>query len=133
LANARWRCVLNPADLTLAEPGKGYFLAMGGGKMNPRAQNGVAAYPGTFSSATSTEFSGSWPITALIAKKDDGSFYTMDELAGSGEQAVNAAVPLNDQVLIGVIQHKGESGGAVAEVKADQGGQILIFSPNLPM
>ena len=77
---------LNAADLTLKEEGKGYFLAMAGGKKNPRAANGIAAYPGTFKKATSTEFSGTWNISALVAKKEDGSFYSMDEIAGSKQQ-----------------------------------------------
>ncbi|TLP49141.1 calcium-binding protein [Cohaesibacter sp. CAU 1516] len=123
---------LNAADMTLAEPGKGYLLAIAGGKKNPRAANKIAAYPGTFKKATSTEFSGSWNISSLIAKKSDGSFYTADELAGTGQQKINGTIALNDSTLIGVVQHKGESAGAVKEVKADQGGQLFIFSPNLP-
>ena len=42
-------------------------------------------------------------------------------------------INFNDSTLIGVVQHKGESAGAVKELKADQGGQVFIFSPNLPM
>ncbi|MBN2629683.1 MAG: hypothetical protein JXR75_03970 [Rhodobacteraceae bacterium] len=129
----KFALVLDPATLALKEAGKGYFLAMAGGKENPRAANKVAAYPGTFSKGTSAEFSGSWNMTALLAKKADGSFYTAEELAGPGEAAVNASLPINEQKLIGVVQHKGESGGAVAEVKADQGGQVFMFSLNLPM
>ena len=124
--------VLDPETLDLKEPGKGYFLALAGGKKNPRAANKVAAYPGTFKSATSSEFSGSWNITALLTQKADGSFYTAEELAGTGLQKVNGGVAINDSMFIGVVQHKGESGGAVAEVGADQGGQVLMFSPNLP-
>ncbi len=112
---------LNAADMTLAEPGKGYLLAIAGGKKNPRAVNKIAHYPGTFSKATSTEFSGSWNISSLIAKKADGSFYTAKELAGTGQQKINGTIALNDSTLIGVVQHKGESAGAVKEVKADQG------------
>lgn len=128
----RFVLVLNPETLELVQPATGYFLAMAGGKLNPRAANRVSVYGGTFSRATSTEFSGTWNITALLARKDDGSFYTADELAGTGEQAVNQSVALADATLIGVVQHKGESGGAVAEVEADQGGQVFIFSLDLP-
>lgn len=123
---------LDPKTLNLVDEGKGYFLAMAGGQKNPRAANKIAVYPGTFKKATSTEFSGTWNITALLAKKADGSFYSAAELAGPAEQKVNAGIPVNDQQLIGVVQHKGESAGAIAELKADQGGQILMFSLNLP-
>ena len=70
------------------EKGKGHFLAMAGGKENPRAANKVSAYGGTFSKATSTEFSETWNITALVACKPRGTFDTKDELAGSGEAKV---------------------------------------------
>lgn len=132
LGERKYALVLDPETLALANDRKGHFLAMAGGEQNPRAQHGVAAYPGTFSRATSTEFSGTWNVTALLARKDDGSFYTVEELAGTGEQAVNQSLPLVEQTLIGVVQHKGESGGAVAEVQADQGGQVFIFDLRLP-
>lgn len=127
----KYALVLNPETFDLQEAGKGYFLAMAGGKENPRAKNGIAAYPGTFSKPNSSEFSGSWNVTAMVTRKQNGEFYTMEELAGTGEQEVNGSTPLNESVLIGVVQHKGESGGAVAD-GADQGGQIFMFNLNLP-
>ena len=132
LGERKYAVVIDPATMNLVEDGKGYFLAMAGGELNPRAMNEVSAYGGTFSSATSTEFSGTWNITALVAQKEDGSFHTMDELAGTGEQDVAGSMPLAEQTLIGVVQHKGESGGAVAEIEADQGGQIFVFDLQLP-
>ena len=124
----KYALVLDPTDLTLKEAGKGYFLAMAGGSKNPRAANQVAVYPGTFSRATSSEFSGSWNVTALVTKKADGSFYSKAELAGTQEQVVNQSVPLTEARMIGVVQHAGESGGAVSEREADQGGQIFMFN-----
>ncbi|WP_211369142.1 hypothetical protein [Roseospira navarrensis] len=124
---------IDPETLDVTPANTGYFLAMAGGKQNPRAANEVSAYGGTFSKATSSEFSGTWNVSALLARKDDGSFYSIEELSGTGEQEVNFSVPVNEAMLIGVVQHKGESGGAVAEVEADQGGQLFMFSPDLPM
>lgn len=132
LGERKYAIALDPETLEPLNPGRGHFLAMAGGKQNPRAQNAVSAYGGTFSRATSTEFSGTWNVTALLAKKADGSFYTEAQLAGFGEQAVNQSLPLSAQTLIGVVQHKGESGGAVAETKADQGGQLFMFDLELP-
>lgn len=72
-------------------------------------------------------------VTALRARKDNGSFQTLEELACTGEQAVNQTVSLNASQFIGVIRLKGDSKGQVAEVQADNAGQILMFSLNLPM
>ncbi len=123
---------INPDTFQLAESGVGYFLAQAGGKQSPRAAAGVSALGGSFSKATSSEFSGSWNVTAMITKKSDGSFYTMEELAGVGEQQINETVSLADSTFFGVVQHKGESGGMVEQVKGDQGGQLFLFNMNLP-
>lgn len=55
----------------------GHLLAIAGGKHSARYQAGVSALGGAFTKAGTTEFSSSWPVTSLIATKDDGSFYTM--------------------------------------------------------
>ena len=133
LGERRYALMIDPATMDLAEEGKGYFLAMAGGALNPRALAEVSSYGGTFSKPNSSEFSGTWNITSLLAAKEDGSFYTMDELAGTGQQDVNGSLPLAEQIVIGVVQHKGESGGAVAEIQADQGGQIFIHDLALPV
>ncbi|MEM7694168.1 MAG: calcium-binding protein [Pseudomonadota bacterium] len=124
--------VVDPATMQLTEPGKGYFLAMAGGDESPRAKAGATALAGAIDKPRTSEFSGSWDITALLARKDDGSFYTMDELAGMGEQAVNRAIPTAEHVMMGVVQHRTKSGGQVADVEADRGGQIFMFNLNLP-
>ena len=105
---------------------------MAGGNKNPRALNGVSAYGGTFWRPDSSEFSGSWNVTGLVAKKSDGSFYSTAELAGPGEQQVISSIPTNSQKLIGVVQHPGESNGAVEAFRADYGGQVFMFSMDFP-
>ena len=128
----KFAVVIDPASMKPTEDAKGYFLAAAGGKESPRAAAGVAAYPGTFSKANSSEFSGTWNLTALLARKDDGSFFSADEIAGTGAQAISGSKTLDEQVLLGVVQNKSESGGAVAENLADQGGQIFLFNLKLP-
>ena len=122
---------IDPETMKLKEDGKGYFLAQAGGSLNPRAIGEVAAIPDTFSSATSSEFSGSWVVTHLIETKEDSSFYTKEELAGIGAQEIIGSKSLADQTLLGVVQHRGESGGIVEERLADQGGQIFLFNVDL--
>ena len=87
---------------------------------------------GTFTRATGSEFSGSWDVTALVARKDNGSFYSVEELKGGGAQIVEQSRPLSEHLFIGVVQHSGESAGQVAQQKADSGGQIFQFSLDLP-
>jgi hypothetical protein len=132
LGERKYALKINPVTMQLADDKKGYFLAMGGGKDNPRAAAKVSAYGGTFSKAAAAEFSSSWDVTALVARKADGSFYSQSEIAGMGQAAIQASLPLNEKTLIGVIQHIGESGGAVKSVKADKGGQVFIYSLDLP-
>lgn len=122
---------IDPETMQLTEEGKGYFLAQAGGSLNPRAIGGVAAIPDTFSRATSAEFSGTWNVTHLVAKKADGSFYTQAELTGTKIQDIVGSLSLAEQTLLGVVQHSGESGGIVADRLADQGGQIFLFNIDL--
>ena len=124
---------INSATMELSTPNTGYLLAVAGGSKNPRAVTGVSAIPDTFSRNTSSEFSGTWNVTHLVTKKADGSFYTQAEIAGTGGQEIIGAKPLAEQTMIGVVQHASESGGIVAERKADQGGQILMFNIDKPL
>ncbi|MEL6550297.1 MAG: calcium-binding protein [Pseudomonadota bacterium] len=128
----KYAIVLDPETLQLAEPGKGYFLAMAGGTESPRAQAGATALAGAIDQPRTSEFSGTWPLTALLAQKDDGSFYTMEEIAGTGQQEIIGSIPMNEQLLLGVVQHRTKSGGQVSEVEADRGGQIFMFQLDLP-
>lgn len=128
----KFALVIDPETMELTEHAKGYFLAMAGGGANPRAEAGASAIGGAVSGATSSEFSGTWNITALVARKDDGSFYTMDEIAGTGQQEIIGSLPINEQTLIGVVQHRTESGGQVEAVGADRGGQLFMFQLDLP-
>ncbi|MGF1537871.1 MAG: calcium-binding protein [Elainellaceae cyanobacterium] len=117
--------------LQLVEEGTGYFLASAGGSLNPRAIAEVAAIPETFTRGTSSEFSGSWNVTHLVAQKEDGSFYTQEEIAGTGAQEIIEQFALDEQTLLGVVQHRGESSGIIAERQGDQGGQIFLFNIDL--
>jgi hypothetical protein len=128
----KYALVLNEETLAIEPDRTGYFIAQAGGSKNPRALAGVSTYGGTFERATGSEFSGSWNVTALVATKADGSFYTQEELAGNGVQIVEQSRPLSEHRFIGVVQQSGESGGAVEATKADYGGQIFMFSLDLP-
>jgi Ca2+-binding RTX toxin-like protein len=128
----KYALVLNEDSLAIEPDGEGYFIAQAGGNKNPRALAGASAYGGTFEAARNSEFSGSWNVTALVATKADGSFYTQEELKGNGVQTVEQSRPLSEHVFIGAVQQGGESGGALKATKADYGGQIVMFSLDLP-
>ena len=109
-----------------------HLLALAGGKHSSRYQAGVSALGGAFTKPGTTEFSGSWPVTALIARKADGSFYSMDELKGSARQDIRSKISTREQTFIGVVQARPESSGAVEKNGGDAGGQVFMFSMNLP-
>ncbi|MEL6435190.1 MAG: calcium-binding protein, partial [Pseudomonadota bacterium] len=128
----KYAIVLDTETMQLAEPGRGYFLAMAGGTESPRAKAGATALAGALDKPRTSEFSGTWDLTAMLTRKEDGSFYTAAELAGTGENAINQSIPVNDHMLMGVVQHRTKSGGQVADVGADRGGQVFLFQMNLP-
>ncbi|MEL6573746.1 MAG: calcium-binding protein [Pseudomonadota bacterium] len=132
LGERKMAVVMNTDTMKPNEMAKGYFLAMAGGGMSPRAEAGATALAGAIDQPRTSEFSGTWSLTALLATKEDGSFYTMDELSGTGIQDIAGTYSMNDQMLMGVVQHRTASGGQVADVKADRGGQIFMFQLNLP-
>jgi hypothetical protein len=110
---------------------EGHLLAIAGGKHSSRYQQGVSALGGAFTKAGTTEFSGSWPVTALIARKADGSFYTKEELEGTARQDIRDSIDLADQTFVGVVQARPESSGAVEANGGDAGGQLLMFTVDL--
>ena len=64
----------------------------------------------------------------FVAKKDDSSFYSKEELSGTGLDSIQNAIPIEDHLYQGVVQYRGESGGQVYEEQADAGGQIFQFT-----
>jgi hypothetical protein len=115
------------ADMNVTDA---HLLGLAGGKFSSRYQAGVSALGGAFTKPGTSEFSGSWPVTALITRKADGSFYSMDELVGSGRQDIRGTIPTADQTYVGVVQARSESSGAVEANGGDAGGQIFMFTMN---
>lgn len=107
-----------------------HLLAIAGGKYSSRYEAGISALGGAFTKPGTTEFSGSWPVTALIEKKADGSFYSMEELKGTARQDIRSEIKTADQTYIGVVQARPESSGDVENNGGDAGGQIFLFSMN---
>ena len=102
--------------MELRDAATGYFLGAAGGTLSPRYEAGAAALAGAFSAAGTNEFSGSWDVTGMVTRKDDGSFYSKEELSGSGMQDVADTVDIEDHTYIGVVQARPESGGQVEDI-----------------
>ena len=109
----------------------GHLLAIAGGKHSSRYQNEVSALGGAFTKPGTSEFSGSWNVTAMTTRKADGSFYSMDEISGTGNQEIIESLPLEDQLFIGVVQARSESSGQVEATGSDAGGQVFQFTVKL--
>jgi hypothetical protein len=110
---------------------EGYLLAIAGGKYSSRYEQGVSALGGAFTKPGTTEFSGSWPVTALIERKPNGSFYSKDELEGTARHDIRANIKLADHTFLGVVQARPESSGDVEKNGSDAGGQIFLFNIDL--
>jgi len=110
---------------------EGHLLALAGGKHSSRYVNGVSALGGAFTKPGTAEFSGSWPVTALIAKKPNGEFYTVNELKGTKRQEIRGTMNLSQQTFVGVVQARPESSGDVQAKGGDAGGQIFMFTVNI--
>jgi len=111
--------------------GEGHLLAIAGGKHSSRYAAGVSALGGAFTKAGTSEFSGSWPVTAMVTRNAEGTFYSKEELAGTGMRDINAQIPLAEQTFVGVVQARSESSGQVESQGADAGGQIFQFTVDL--
>jgi len=129
----KFALLIDETTLDVEPSATGYFLAQAGGNKNPRALAGASAYGGTYEVSSGSEFSGSWNVTALVAKKEDGTFYTQSELTGGAVQAIEQSLPLAEHTFIGVVQQPGESAGAVESTKSDYGGQLFMFNMDLPI
>ena len=117
-------------NMELHDAATGYFLGAAGGTLSPRYEAGATALAGAFSEAGTNEFSGSWDVTGMVTRKDNGSFYSKKELSGSGMQDVADMVALEDHTYVGVVQARPESGGQVEEIIGDAGGQVFMFEMN---
>ena len=107
-----------------------HLLALAGGKFSSRYQSKISALGGAFTKVGTAEFSGSWPVTALIARKSDGSFYSINELKGTARQDIRSKISTSEQTFIGVVQARPESSGDVEKNGGDAGGQLFVFQMN---
>lgn len=109
-----------------------YFLAMSGGQENTRMAAGVSIPRGTFSEATSHEFSGVVDVSGFLAKDDDGNFIMSSSDDGFAKRQADAAVAINDKNIVLVLQAHSQNGGILSAFQLDRGGQLYLLQPNIP-
>ena len=117
-----------------------YFVAMSGGASNTRAVEGVGVPKGTtcydnYDEGYHTdghEFSGVFDVSGLIAKDENGSFIVSSADTGVAKRATDREVGINDKYIVNVLQAHSLECGVVGAFNADQGGQWMIYKPDIP-
>ena len=115
-----------------------YFVAMSGGKENTRMMEGVgipkgvACYDGSTYKTDSHEFSGVFDVSGLLRKDDTGAFAVSADDTGAAKRENDRLVGINDKYIINVLQAHSYECGVVSAFNADQGGQWLVYQPNIP-
>ena len=104
-----------------------HLLSIAGGSKNPFNNKMNEVMPNALGSATSSEHSGSWDVTALCDLTK-----SKDDLLGKAEVDYNMSKTLAQKVLIGVVQDGSHTEGQVKANSAAFGGQVMLFDLNLP-
>jgi hypothetical protein len=106
-----------------------YFLAMSGGKENTRMKSGVSVPAGTWSSATSHEFSGVFDLSGLLVRDDTGAFVLSASDDGWSKRAADRLVDINDKQIMVNLQAHSQNSGVLEVFQLDRGGQIYMIQP----
>ena len=101
------------------------FIAQAGGALNTRNMAEVSVPAGTWTRATSSEFSGSMDLSGIL-KADTA-------LGGAARRAADALIPMEDKYIALGLQLHSQMSGVLADFQVDRGGQVYIWQPaNLP-
>lgn len=110
-----------------------YFLAMSGGSQNTRMLNGVSVPAGTWSRATSHEFSGIFDLSGLLLRDDSGAFVLSAADDGAAKRAADRMLDINDKLIIVNVQAHSQNSGYLEAFQLDRGGQVYVLKPkNIP-
>lgn len=111
------------------EPLPFYFLAMSGGSENTRIKNGVSVPAGTWSRATSHEFSGVFDLSDLLLRDESGAFVVSASETGAAKRAADRMVDINDKQIMVNLQAHSQNSGLIEAFQLDRGGQIYMIQP----
>lgn len=129
-----------------------HFMAMSGGKYNTRMA-GLVGVPATSNDGGgSHEFSGIIDLSGMLAKEGDdrrrrtkstktkskkgsksdskGKFMIKAH-DGAAKREAELKVPINDKLIALGLQAHNLDSGVIKALKADRGGQVLVYQPNI--
>jgi hypothetical protein len=131
------------------------FMAQSGGKYNTRMSNGVGIPAGTNGAGGSHEFSGIVDMSGMLKRNtgeaseqggkggkkgtrnvrrlenNGASTFAVSAGDGAGKRAAEATVPINEKLIALGLQAHNLDAGVVRAFKADRGGQVLLYQPNV--
>ncbi|CAJ1928809.1 unnamed protein product [Cylindrotheca closterium] len=119
-----------------------HFMAMSGGKYNTRMAEGVGIPAGSNTEGNAHEFSGVIDLSGILKKATSESRRELNtqgvdkgfEISagdGYGKRQCELEVPINEKLIALGLQAHNMNGGIVGALKADRGGQVLIYQPNI--
>jgi len=106
-----------------------YYLAMSGGAYNTRMLGGVSIPAGTFTRATSHEFSGVFDLSGLLLRDEYGDFVVSCSDSGAEKRAADRLVGINDKLIMVNVQVHSQNSGYFESFQLDRGGQIYMLRP----
>merc|ERR1711915_159617 len=110
-----------------------YFVAHSGGGYNTRMMENVGIPAGVnFNYARAHEFSGVADLSGMLAKNKGGEFSLKAKDAGHKKRTIEATVPINEKLILLVVQAHNFYAGIVEFFNADRGGQWMVYKPEIP-
>ena len=109
-----------------------YFVAMSGGALNTRFGNGVGIPKGSWSKPAGHEFSGVFDMSAFFLKQEDGSYFVKASDTGEAKRKADRLVDINNKHVMVNVQAHTQVGGLFAAFQLDRGGQIYLWTPDIP-
>lgn len=112
-----------------------YFSGMSGGRENSRTKAFVGIPKGTGSAPSAHEFSGVFDISGLVRRKilRPNEFVLNARDTGAKKRMADALTPINEKLLLLSLQAHSISAGVINGYRADRGGQVYLYQPNIPV
>uniref|UniRef100_A0A6V2KIW3 Uncharacterized protein n=1 Tax=Ditylum brightwellii TaxID=49249 RepID=A0A6V2KIW3_9STRA len=109
---------------------KYYFMAQSGGKYNTRMAEGVGIPATSNPEGGAHEFSGIIDLSGMLAKAKSGEFL-INAKDGAAKRMAEFDVSINDKLIALGLQAHNMKSGPVGSLKADRGGQVLVYKPDI--
>lgn len=127
-----------------------YFMAMSGGSFNTRMAGHVGIPATTNDGSGAHEFSGIIDLSGMLAREDDRRMrvnsgkeakagnknaksgrFMIKAHDGAAKREAEHMVPINDKLIALGLQAHNMDSGVIKALKADRGGQVLLYQPSI--